>query len=85
MSESEWYPSAGRALEALDQAWVAFYAGLKGLEEDGLWNPLGAAWDEFADETWAALVLHALDELSHHGAEVALLRDLYLRRNSGAD
>jgi hypothetical protein len=27
------------------------------------------------------LVLHAQDELSHHGAEVALLRDLYLRIN----
>jgi hypothetical protein len=24
-------------------------------------------------------VVHAQDELAHHGAEVALLRDLYLR------
>jgi hypothetical protein len=25
--------------------------------------------------------VHAQDELSHHGAEIALLRDLYLRHN----
>jgi hypothetical protein len=28
-------------------------------------------------DPWAALVLHAQDELSHHDAEVTLLRDLY--------
>jgi hypothetical protein len=27
------------------------------------------------------LVLHVLDEVIHHGAEVGLLRDLYLRRD----
>jgi hypothetical protein len=27
------------------------------------------------------LVLHVLDEVVHHGAEVGLLRDLYLRRD----
>jgi len=84
VTENEWFPSAGQALDAVDEAWGAFYAGLKALGEDGLWSPLGAAWEEFADDTWAALVQHALDELSHHGAEVALLRDLYLRRNAGA-
>jgi hypothetical protein len=31
----------------------------------------------FADSTRRAFALHILDELIHHGAEVALLRDLY--------
>lgn len=79
--DREWYPSPGPALEALDQAWQAFYAGLVNLGEDGLWQPLGPAWEEFADDPWAGLVLHAQDELSHHGAEVALLRDLYSQRH----
>lgn len=78
--DREWYASPGPALAALDQAWQAFCAGLTELGEDGLWRPLGPDWEEFADDLWLGLVLHAQDELSHHGAEVALLRDLYLRR-----
>jgi hypothetical protein len=45
-----------------------------------MWRRLGPAWYQFAEDPWAGLVLHARDEQSHHGAEVALLRDLYLRR-----
>jgi hypothetical protein len=81
----EWYPSPGPALAALDQAWQAFHAGLLSLGEAGLWRPLGPAWEEFAADPWAGLVLHAQDELSHHGAEVALLRDLYLRAQMPGD
>jgi DinB superfamily len=77
----DWYPSPDLALGALDRAWQAFYAGLVSLGEEGLWRPLGPAWEEFADDLWAQLVLHAQDELSHHGSEVALLRDLCLRIN----
>jgi hypothetical protein len=29
----------------------------------------------------ADLALHVLDELTHHAAEVSLLRDLYLRKD----
>jgi hypothetical protein len=76
----EWYASPRPALAALDQAWQAFRAGLANLGEDGLWRPLGPAWEEFAEDPWVGLALHAQDELSHHGAEVAILRDLYLRR-----
>jgi DinB superfamily len=77
----QWYPTPGPALEAVDRAWEAFRTGLASLGEEGLWRPLGSAWEEFADDPWAGLVLHAQDELSHHGAEVALLRDLYLREH----
>jgi hypothetical protein len=30
-------------------------------------------------------VVHATDELAHHGAEIALLRDLYRWRSTPAD
>ncbi len=75
----EWYPEPGQALASLDRAWQALFSGLSRLGEDGLWRPLGPAWDEFSEDPWAGLALHLQDELSHHGAEVALLRDLYLR------
>jgi hypothetical protein len=77
----EWYAAPGPALEALDQAWRAFREGLAQLGEDGLWQPPGPAGDECAERPWAGLVLHAQDELSHHGAEIALLRDLYGMRH----
>jgi hypothetical protein len=73
----EWYAEVGPAVAALDTSWSAFREGLVALGEDGLWRRLGPDWGPYADDTWAGLALHALDELAHHGAEVALLRDLY--------
>lgn len=40
-------------------------------------EPIGEIGGPFADSTRRAFALHILDELIHHGAEVALLRDLY--------
>jgi hypothetical protein len=40
---------------------------------------LGPDWGPYEHDSWAGLELHAQDELSHHGAEIALLRDLYRR------
>jgi hypothetical protein len=51
---------------------------VEALGEDGLTNPCGTTEGPFADAPMAALVLHIHRELIHHGAEIALLRDLYL-------
>ena len=75
-----WYGDVTDALGAVDQAWEAFRTGLGALGEEDLWRPMGEQWGPYATEPWASLALHAQDELSHHGAEVALLRDLYARR-----
>jgi hypothetical protein len=75
----EWYGQVAPALEALDLAVATFRDRVTALGEDGVRQPLGPAWGPYADDSWAALVVHAQDELAHHGAEVALLRDLYLR------
>lgn len=80
--DKEWYGNVGDALAGLDTAWAAFRAGLVALGEDGMWRRLGERWGPYANGTWAGLVLHAQDELSHHGAEIALLRDLYARRSA---
>ena len=54
--------------------------GVIGLGEEGLARPCGPAEGPFAALPMAALVLHINREMLHHGAEVALLRDLYANR-----
>lgn len=80
VSERQWYGRVDEALGALDESWDAFRGGVVGLGDDGMWTPLGDRWGPYAPEPWAALVVHALDEVTHHAAEVALLRDLYAHR-----
>ncbi len=55
-------------------------AGVRGLGGDGLSRPCGPAEGPYAGCPMAALVLHIHREVIHHGAEVSLLRDLYLNR-----
>ncbi len=50
------------------------------LGEEELARPCGPAEGPFAEAPLADLVLHINREMIHHGAEICLLRDLYLRR-----
>jgi hypothetical protein len=79
VADDEWYGAVAPAIAAMELARDAFRERVVSLGEDGIWSELGPAWGPFADSTWADLVVHAQDELSHHGAEIALLRDLYAR------
>jgi hypothetical protein len=72
--------TATDALAQLDAAYDAWTAGVAGLGEEGLSRPCGPAEGPFAEAPLADLVLHINRELIHHGAEICLLRDLYLRR-----
>ncbi|KMS85877.1 DinB family protein [Prauserella rugosa] len=78
----EYAATAGEALAQLDAEYATRIAGVEALGEDGLARPCGPAEGEFADSSMARLVLHIHRELIHHLAEVALLRDLYLRRTA---
>ncbi len=76
----ESFPYAGTAAEALqqlDETHAAWAKGVRGLDAEALARPLGAVEGPFAEHTMAELVLHIHREAIHHGAEVALLRDLY--------
>ncbi len=76
------FPYAGTAagaLEQLDRAYARWTAGVRALGADGLLRPCGPAEAPFDQSPLAGLVLHINRELLHHGAEIALLRDLYLR------
>ena len=55
--------------------------GCAALATSGLAEPCGPAEGPCAEAPAAALVLHINRELIHHGAEIALLRDLYAHRN----
>jgi hypothetical protein len=76
---SHTYPGdAATALAQLDAAYALWIAGVRGLGTDGLARPCGPAEGPWAEASMAELVLHINREMLHHGAEIALLRDLYL-------
>jgi hypothetical protein len=74
---------AGTAAEALEQVDAGFrwwVDGVRALGEDGLRRECGPAEGPYATHPLSELVLHINREVIHHGAEISLLRDLYLRR-----
>lgn len=75
--------TAGAALAQLDEAYERWAAGVRGLDAAALARPCGPAEGPYAEYPMAALVLHINREVIHHGAEVALLRDLYRARRGG--
>lgn len=77
------WPYAGTAAEAvaqLDEQYDAWIGHLRALDAAALARPCGAAEGPYADEPFATLILHINRELIHHGAEIALLRDLFAHR-----
>lgn len=71
---------ADQALDQLDRVYDGWVAGVRGLDDEDLEAPCGPAEGPYADWPMAALVLHIHREAIHHGAEIALLRDLYAHR-----
>jgi hypothetical protein len=76
----EYAGTAAQALDQLDAAYAGWAAGVRGLGEEGLTRACGPAEGPFAEVSLAGLVLHINREAIHHGAEIALLRDLYAHR-----
>lgn len=68
---------ADTALKQLDDAYRDWIEGVRRLDDTALAQPVGPAEGPFAEETMTTLVLHINREVIHHGAEIALLRDLY--------
>ena len=75
-----WVRTAEDAQSMLAAAWKVFRSGVVGWGDDELWSLLGQTWGPFANHTNLDLALHAQREVIHHGAEMALLRDLYAAR-----
>ncbi|HEY2673163.1 MAG TPA: DinB family protein [Rugosimonospora sp.] len=69
--------TAEAAVELLGQAYALFRAHVAAVDAATLTDAMGAVAGPYAQSTRASFVLHELDELIHHGAEVGVLRDLY--------
>lgn len=75
--------TAETALTLLERAHTRWRRHLIGVRADSIEGRLGPIAGPYADGTLASFVLHMLDEFIHHGAELALLRDLYAASRGG--
>lgn len=73
-------PTAAGMLSWIDELYDAWISGVRGLTPETLAEPVGPAEGPYAELPMASLVLHINRETIHHGAEIALLRDLYAHR-----
>jgi hypothetical protein len=69
--------TAPEAPRQLDETYRDWSTGVRGLCGADLAAPCGPAEGSWADAPMAELVLHINREVIHHGAEIAVLRDLY--------
>jgi PhnB protein len=73
-------PTAEAALAAVALVKVERHQDLMEVTDADLWEKIGPVGGPYSDSTRVAWALHVLDEVIHHGAEIALLRDLYRAR-----
>ncbi len=76
---------AESALRQLDKAYAGWMTGVGSLDDGALARPCGPAEGPYADKPMIALVLHINREVIHHGAEIALLRDLFVHSTTNLD
>ncbi len=69
--------NAQAARDLLDKANARWQRYVTATDVAKLFDQVGPISPGFADSTRFAFILHIVDELIHHAAEVALLRDLY--------
>ncbi|GAA3102318.1 hypothetical protein JOF29_003380 [Kribbella aluminosa] len=74
--------TAREALQQLDDEYETWINGVRSLGTAGLTEPQGEP-PAFAHAPMAKKILYTNVELIHHGAEICLLRDLYLRNSPG--
>jgi hypothetical protein len=79
--DTELPATAADALTRLDAAYDGWMTAVGKLDDAGLAAKVGPTEGHWASVPFAALVLHINREVIHHSAEIALLRDLYARKN----
>lgn len=78
--------TAEGALRRLDEGHDAWISDVRSLGAAGLARPQGATSPpEFADAPMARKIMYVHMEIIHHGAEICLLRDLYLWKDDSTD
>ncbi len=79
---TDWPLDTTGLLALVDDHHDRWVAGVDALGLDGLARPCGPAEGPYAAEPLANLVLHINREVLHHGAEVALMMDLFAHRDT---
>lgn len=69
-----WTIDPACAVDDMAAAWAAYRSVVAGLD---WWSELGDTWGPWSRHSVADMAMHASNEIVHHGAEIALLRDLY--------
>lgn len=71
-------PTTAKAgIEELCEHYRTWRNGVLSLDEASLQQPIGETEGVWGDRPMASLILHVNREVMHHGAEIALLRDIY--------
>jgi len=70
-------PDAETARRMLDEAFARWKRYLSATDMDHIFDKIGPVGGGMAEATRAKFVLHILDEVIHHGAEIGVLRDLW--------
>jgi len=71
---AEWTLDPDEAVALLQAKWTGYRHVIA---NRGWWEELGEDWEHWSQHSIADMAMHASNELVHHAAEVALLRDLY--------
>ena len=77
VSGEAWHLRADDALADLERSWQNWRGHLGDVDDAAWWERLGDEWGPFADHNLHDLTQHALHEVSHHAAEIGVLRDLW--------
>jgi hypothetical protein len=72
--------SAGEALTLVDDSFATFRSLVAHFDVNSFEEPIGAVAGPYGNHARSSFALHIADELIHHGAETALVRDLYAGR-----
>ena len=77
--------TASDAIEILARGFETWRGYVDAVEASTLWEKCGPAAGIYAEYTRASFVLHIIDELIHHAAEIGVLRDLYRAQHDERD
>src|SRR4051794_7742340 len=69
--------TAAGGIDYVDASWASWQRLVTSLNPDEMWEPIGAIGGPHGTSERIGLVIHTMDELIHHAAEVGAMRDLY--------
>ncbi|MBO0886206.1 MAG: DinB family protein [Acidimicrobiales bacterium] len=69
--------TAAGGLAYVGASWTSWQRLVSSLTPDEMWAPMGPIAGPYGDSERIGLVIHIMDELIHHAAEVGVMRDLY--------